>query len=32
VRRCLQQVLIRMFGSCPFCGRPFPDERRVRKK
>jgi len=32
VRRCLQQVLIRMFGSCPFCGCHFSDERTVKKK
>ena len=32
VRRCLQLVLIRMLGSCPLCGRQFPNERAVKKK
>ena len=32
VRHCLQQVLIRMLGSCPVCGCQFSNERTVKKK
>jgi SRSO17 transposase len=32
VRRCLQKVLIRMFGVCPLCRQSMPSERVVKKK